>query len=299
MLAGYSVSVATHLPSAPQFEVSIVPRAERRDPDFYRAIEAWALRALDEEPARAADLIARLAEASAGNEKYRSDGAVRLSPRQMNLVLGRLRRRGVIKSGGDADLWVPSARGHRELARLERLKQSAATDKDAAADLLVSMLDPTHAPKTALDVGTGGGFMACKLAEAGFDVLGVDRWDSANALGSLREARAEVSKRGLSVRFQRANMTSLRRRDAFDYVVASNSFHEMQEPLTAIRASYRLLKPGGMFACLDFTVGAPGLHSLLALTAAEWRRELHAAGFPRVRIHDLGMRIIVLARKPE
>jgi hypothetical protein len=61
MLAGYSVSVATHLPSAPQFEVSIVPRAERRDPDFYRAIEAWALRALDEEPARAADLIARLA----------------------------------------------------------------------------------------------------------------------------------------------------------------------------------------------------------------------------------------------
>ena len=88
-------------------------------------------------------------------------------------------------------------------------------------------------------------------------------------------------------------------RDAFDYVVASNSFHEMQEPLTAIRASYRLLKPGGMFACLDFTVVAPGLHSLLALTSAEWRRELHAAGFPRVRIHDLGARLIVLTRKPE
>jgi len=38
-------------------------------------------------------------------------------------------------------------------------------------------------------------------------------------------------------------------------------------------------------------------HALLALTSGEWRRELHAAGFPRVRIHDLGDRVIVIARK--
>lgn len=48
--------------------------------------------ALADEPAcAAADLIARLTEAGADNEKYRSGSSVRLSPRQMKLVFGRLR----------------------------------------------------------------------------------------------------------------------------------------------------------------------------------------------------------------
>ena len=279
-----------------------MPQSERRDPDFYRAIEVWALRALDEGPACAADLIARLAAASADNLRYRADGLVHVSPRQMNLVLGRLRRRGVIKSGGDPNLWVSSARGHRELARLKRSADTI--DKDAAADLLVSMLDPTPAPQTALDVGTGGGFMACKLAEAGFDVLGVDRWVAEGAVGSLTAAEQAACERELRIEFRWADVKSLRRRDYFDCAVASNSVHEMPDPRGAFGAVLRVLKPGGVFACLDFAVGAAsfvntGFHSLLALTPTEWRRELHAAGFPRVRIHDLGARLIVLARKPE
>ena len=92
---------------------------ERRDPDFYRAIESWALRALIEQPATVTDLPTRLLEESAGNLKYRADGAIRVSPRQVNLLVGRLRRRGLIKPGPEPGSWSASARGRSELERLQ------------------------------------------------------------------------------------------------------------------------------------------------------------------------------------
>ena len=77
----------------------------------------------------------------------------------------------------------------------------------------------------------------------------------------------------------------------------------MPDPGAAFGAIHRVLKPDGVFAGLDLKLGVRsflrrGFHALLALGEREWRHELHAAGFPHVRIHDLGTRLIVLARKP-
>ena len=287
-----------------------MPEAERREPEFYRAIEVWTLMALAEGAACASELPGRLHEESAGNMKYRADGIVHVSPRQMNLILGRLQRRGFVRRERLAGAWVVTRRGEREVARLRALDHPPDTDKDDAADRLVAMLarmtglgSARPAPR-ALDVGTGGGFMACKLAEAGFDVLGIDRWAEEGSVGSLAAAEQNAREAGLSIEFRRTDVASLRGRDAFDCAVASNSVHEMADPAAAFRAIHRLLKPGGVFAGLDLKVGVPmflrrRFHTLLALTSGEWQRELHAAGFPRVRIHHLGDRLIVLARKAE
>jgi len=283
-----------------------MPADERRDPDFYRVIETWALRTLAEGPALAAELPGRLHEESAGNLRYRSDGIVHVSERQMNLMLGRLRRRRLIKAGPEPATWLATARGRAEIERLQKLAERADTEKEDAADRLVAMLrrmTSGDAPR-ALDVGTGGGFMACRLAEAGFEVLAVDRWAEEGSVGNLAEAEQAARERGLAIEFRWADVTSLRRRDWFDCAVASNSVHEMPDPRAAFGAIHRALKPGGVFAGLDLKLGVRsflrrGFHALLALTEREWRHELHAAGFPYVRIHDLGTRLIVLARKPK
>ncbi|MCD6359532.1 MAG: class I SAM-dependent methyltransferase [Armatimonadetes bacterium] len=279
---------------------------ERRDPDFYRIMQTWTLGALAEGPASPDGLLERVREESAGNLKYRTDGAVALSLRQMNLILGRLRRRRLIRPGPEGDTWMATARGAAELERLRRRAEQSDIEKDDAADVFVAMLvRMTSGDRPcALDVGTGGGFMACRLAEAGFEVMAVDRWAAEGAVGSLAEARQTARERGLSIEFRHTDVVALRRRDWFDCVAASNSVHEMPDPRGAFRAIYRLLKPGGVFAGLDLKLGVRsflrrGFHTLMALSEREWRRELHAAGFPRVRVHDLGTRLIVTARKPE
>ncbi len=291
-----------------------MPRAERREPEFYQVIEAWALLDLAESPGTCGDLLERLAEQSASNLAYRVDGAVHLSPRQMNIVLGRLHQGGFIVRDRSANAWVVSEAGQKLLAEFQARAETVEVEKDDAADRFVSMLAPPGAigmaltlgidRPTALDVGTGGGFMACKLAAAGLDVMAVDRWAEEGAVGSLAEAEKNACEAGVFVQFRHTDVTALRRRDAFNCVVASNSVHEMPDVPAAFRAVHRVLKPGGVFGGLDFKVCVETFvrlrfHALLALTEGEWRRELRAAGFSRPRVHDLGTRLIILARKPK
>ncbi len=281
-----------------------MPLSVLSDPDLRRVLETWALLTAAQRPVTAHDLCDLAREQSAHNLEFRPDSTVQLAPDAAERLLSRLRQRGLIKpaTGG---AWVASARGRSEAARLQQWAERADVAKQDAAEQLVARLRrmvPGPAPR-ALDVGTGGGFMACLLAQAGFAVVGVDRWAEQGSHGGLEEACRNAAERGLRIQFLWTDVVSLRGRSRFDCAVASNSVHEMPDPAGAFRAVHRLLKPGGVFAGLDLKVGElaflrRGFHSLLALTERQWRDELHAAGFPYVRIHDLGNQLLVFARKP-
>ncbi|MEM1446589.1 MAG: class I SAM-dependent methyltransferase [Planctomycetota bacterium] len=99
---------------------------------------------------------------------------------------------------------------------------------------------------TALDLGCGTGALSCQLAEAGFEVTGIDISPSA-----IDFARRIVADRGLAIDFMLADVCadSLGRR-RFDVIVDGHLLHcivferERHELLIRLR---RALRPGGQF----------------------------------------------------
>ena len=276
---------------------------ERIGRGIYAFLEDYVLVMLDEAQATPQQMIATIRERSAGNDDYRDGSALEISPRQMNCVLSRLQREGCVRTARELDLYRVTTKGKRQLERAEGLKQQTGVDKDEAADKLISLLGPPPPPKKVLDVGTGGGYLALKLAEAGFEVMAIDSEEFDYSKDSIKRAMEAARERQCAVEFRRADVRRLRRRNAFDYVVASQAVHCMQDPAASLKAIHRLLEPAGKFVCLDLAVGLlgflhHGFHSFLALSTEEWRRQLRQCGFERVRIHDLDDFCIVQASKP-
>jgi 2-polyprenyl-3-methyl-5-hydroxy-6-metoxy-1,4-benzoquinol methylase len=276
---------------------------ERIGRGIYAFLEHYVLVMLDEAQATPQQMIATIRERSAGNDDYRDGSALEISPRQMDCVLCRLQRESCVRTAREPDLYRVTTKGKRQLERAEGLKQQTGVDKDEAADKLISLLGPPPPPKKVLDVGTGGGYLALNLAEAGFEVTAIDSEEFDYSKDSIKRAMEAARERQCTVEFRRTNVARLRRRDAFDYVVASQAVHCMRDQPACLRAIHRLLKPAGKFVCLDFNVGLVsflhhGFHSFLALTTEEWRRQLSQCGFERVRIHDLDDFCIVQASKP-
>jgi 2-polyprenyl-3-methyl-5-hydroxy-6-metoxy-1,4-benzoquinol methylase len=282
--------------------MSLPDPGERIGRGIYEFLEHYVLVMLDETQTAAQQMIATIHERSAGNNEYREGGALEISPRQMRRVLSRLRADGAVTTVGEHGVYRITATGKRELERMGRLKEQSGFSKDEAAERLIAVLSPPPPPKRVLDVGTGEGYLALMLAALGFQVMAIDSEELDYAKDSINRATEAARQRHCAVEFRRTNVTRLRRRDAFDYVVASQAVHCMQDPLVCLKATYRLLKPGGKFVCLDFAVGLlgflhHGFHSFLALSAEEWRQQLKHCGFDRVRIHDLDDFYVVQASK--
>ncbi|GAB6145628.1 class I SAM-dependent methyltransferase [Desulfocicer niacini] len=99
----------------------------------------------------------------------------------------------------------------------------------------------------ALDVGTGPGQLAFYLAQAGFEVTGIDI-----SPGMIERARRQADKMRLCIDFQTGDAENLPfGDDAFDVVVTRNLMWTLPDPETAIQEWYRVLKPGGRIIISD------------------------------------------------
>lgn len=97
-----------------------------------------------------------------------------------------------------------------------------------------------------LDIGCGYGRVAVPLAEAGFDVTGLD---ISNKL--IKEARRRTRKKDVSARFDVGDMRDLPYKDeTFNKIISFwNSFNELltkRGQIKALNEMFRVLKKGGM-----------------------------------------------------
>ena len=98
-----------------------------------------------------------------------------------------------------------------------------------------------------LDVGTGTGFFAILLSQAGQRVEGIDLTPA-----MLSEAQEVAAQRGLSIVFREMDAQALDYPDeSFDVVLSRNLTWTLPEPEKAYREWFRVLKPGGMLLNFD------------------------------------------------
>ena len=106
---------------------------------------------------------------------------------------------------------------------------------------------PENGKLKVLDVGTGTGFFAVLLAQAGHRVEGVDLTPA-----MLEEAAAMAAGLGLDIAFRHMDAQQLDFPDGtFDVVLSRNLTWTLPEPEKAYAQWHRVLKPGGLLLNFD------------------------------------------------
>ena len=108
---------------------------------------------------------------------------------------------------------------------------------------------PNREPKDirVLEIGTGPGFFAILMAEAGYRVTAVDLTPS-----MLDEARRNAGSLAGRIDFRQMNAESLSFPDAsFDVILSRNLTWNLPHPEKAYREWHRVLRPGGMLLNFD------------------------------------------------
>lgn len=137
--------------------------------------------------------------------------------------------------------------GHHESVVAQHRKRTAGE----AARFLLPHLRPGM---RLLDVGCGPGSITVGLAEAVApgEVLGIDL----AADDVLETGRRLAAEKGLTnVRFERADLFALPQSETYDVVYAHQVLQHVPQPVEALRAMRRLLKPGGIVAVRDSDYG--------------------------------------------
>jgi len=98
-----------------------------------------------------------------------------------------------------------------------------------------------------LDVGCGTGELAGRLADRGWEVVGLDLCEL-----MLRRANSKLNGNAGRVRLTVADSDCLPfDAGAFDVVTCANSFHHYPDQEGVVRELYRVLRPGGRLLLLD------------------------------------------------
>ena len=102
---------------------------------------------------------------------------------------------------------------------------------------VLELLDPKPGERI-LDLGCGTGHLAAKIAEAGAQVVGVDRSPE-----MIRQAREKYP----ALRFEVMDARELTLGGVFDAVFSNATLHWIKEPERVITGIGKLLRPGGRF----------------------------------------------------
>jgi ubiquinone/menaquinone biosynthesis C-methylase UbiE len=275
----------------------------RTGPTIRQFLEYYLLVLLSEKSRSKRQMVEEIRQRSAGNRSYRSNGVLWPASAEMDTVLARLAANGLVKPPGRGARWRITVDGEKALAAYGDGKED--TDgKNRAADRLIERIEPVFPNTRVLDVGTGQGFLALKLAERGFSVVGIDSGCFDYSRDSLQKAREQSGEHGRAVEFQQADVREFDAPDeSFDYVVSSQAVHCMSDQRGCVEAAHRLLKPGGRLLCIDYLVSVlgfqrHGFHCFLALTREEWVEMLLERRFVNIRMHEMDDFILIEAQKP-
>jgi len=101
----------------------------------------------------------------------------------------------------------------------------------------------TLAGKKVLDVGCGGGILSEAMAQRGAEVTGIDMGEA-----PLNVARLHALETGVSINYRQVPVEQLAEEmpGTFDVVTCLEMLEHVPDPLSIIKACYRLVKPGGM-----------------------------------------------------
>ena len=274
----------------------------REGPSIREFLRYYVLALLQEQDMSAQDIRGTIGDESAENRNHRPSGQLLVGMRDLRLVLGQLGRRELIEELDGK--WRLTVAGEDKLTSYEKQKEAQHQGKERAARTLLQLMGRPGPGQAVLDVGTGEGFLAFKVADRGYRVLGIDSGGFDYSKDSIQAAARKAGSRGGRVEFRQTSVASLRQMDeSFDYVVTSQAIHCMKDQRQCLEAICRHLKPGGTFLCMDFLVGLEGFlhhgwHGFLALSREEWKELLPRCGFEQPHCHKAGDYLVVRARKP-
>jgi ubiquinone/menaquinone biosynthesis C-methylase UbiE len=144
--------------------------------------------------------------------------------------------------------WTQRAPSYSEVNREELSTDRREAWKQVLVERIAARF-PNREPDEihVLEVGTGPGFFAILLAEAGYRVTAIDLTPS-----MLDEARRNAGKLCACIDFREMNAQNLAFDDeSFDVIVSRNVTWNLPEPDLAYAEWVRVLKPGGMLMNFD------------------------------------------------
>jgi ubiquinone/menaquinone biosynthesis C-methylase UbiE len=250
------------------------------------------------------ELVEEIDARSAENRAYRRNGALQVGTREMEGTIYTLADRGWVRLRPRGASWDITSAGRRARREMEQTFRGGSDSKRQAASKLIALLKEAPRGSYVLDVGTGEGFLARRLARRGFRVLGIDSGAFDYSKDSIEKARLGMGSGNGRLELRRADVTELPRpRRGFDYIVSSQAVHCMKNQRKCLEAIHRLLKPGGRFLSLDFLVGLEGFfahdfHCFLAMSREEWGEILPAIGFDDIHMYKVRNYLVVDARRP-
>jgi ubiquinone/menaquinone biosynthesis C-methylase UbiE len=267
-------------------------------------LEYYVLVILEEGASTKEKIIEVIQERSSDNTQYRPGSALRVADEEVGRTIAALLRRNSIRRSDDEENYEITDAGKKALEKANAVKEEITGSKEEAVEKLTSILEPCPPGKYVLDVGTGEGYLAFRLAEAGFEVLGIDSSNFGYSKDSIQKATEKINReKNYDIEFRVADVKELAMGNAFDYVVASQAIHCMKDQGGCLEAIYCLLKPGGRFISADLLVGlrgffAHGFHCFLALSKEEWEQGLLECGYTNVKVYEFNDYCVVEAQKP-
>jgi DNA-binding PadR family transcriptional regulator len=126
---------------------------------------------LDEGPATREKVIETIEQESTDNQNYRPGSVLHIGDSNLEQVLQAVQGGNLVKSDERREIFALTDEGREALREMNRVKEQIKDSKDDTTAKLISILTSNAGDRTGekyvLDVGTGEGYLAFRLAEVG------------------------------------------------------------------------------------------------------------------------------------